>query len=603
MSTIDVSNLAVTYTGTSPVYALDGVSFSLEPGQSLGILGESGSGKSTLARSLLGLVDDATVAGEVRFGGTSLTELDEDGWRNFRWGRIALVFQSTTALNPVLTIGTQLAETLIHGEGMPRRQAHGIAVEVVERVGLSVDVLDRHPGELSGGRRRLALLATALVRDPDLLVLDEPTAGLDPMTREHVLKLLNEWRSGVNRSLIVLTHDVDALRGLAERVAVLYRGQLAELGPSDGVLDDPRHPYTWGLLNAHPRLGNLKDLRGIRGDPPDTTFRVDGCTFGERCTQAIDDCHQARPTMVEVGLPDHRVACIRGGIVSAIRARGLRKTYSVGSGHNRRRVAAVDGVDIDVREGEVVGLVGPNAAGKSTLGKLLLRLIDADAGTVEIDGGDLLSMKGRELKSARRRLQMLFQDPHEALSPRLRIGECVREPLDVQGIGDAESRDMAVRSALESVRLPSGPEFLSRRTHELSGGQLQRVALARALVLEPKVLIADEPFEGLDPSEQAKMIQLLKSLQVDRGMAMVLVSHDFAVVLRAADRILVLDQGLVVESASGTQLLRSPRHDVTRRLLAAAGAFELPDWEPAHPTGEHRTGRLDPVGPDVKDST
>ena len=588
-----VADLSVTYHGPPPVYALDRVSFDLPRGRSLGVLGESGSGKSTLARALLGLADEADVDGLASHDGVALTDLDEDGWRAHRWGRIALVFQSTTALNPALTIGVQLAETLVEGEGASRRQARAAVAEQVDRVGLDPDVVDRHPAELSGGRRRLALLAMALLRDPDLLVLDEPTAGLDPLTREHVLGLLAERKADADRSLLVLTHDVDSLRVLADDIAVLYRGNLSESGPASRVLDDPRHPYTWGLLNAHPRLGNLKDLRGIRGRPPDATVPVRGCAFADRCTQVVDDCHRDRPPLVEVSLngahphpggrtgSGGRVACVRGGIVTAIRAVGLRKTYAAGSALRRRRTVAVDGVDVEVREGEVVGLVGPNGAGKSTVGKLLLRLVEADAGTVEIDGGDLLAMDGPSLKAARARLQMLFQDPFEALSPRLRIDQCVREPLDVQDVGEPADRDAAVRAALDSVRLPTDGAFLARRTHELSGGQLQRVALARALVLEPKVLIADEPFEGLDPSEQAKMIQLLKSLQVERGMAMVLVSHDLAVVLRVVDRVLVLDEGRVVERATGTELLRRPRHPVTRRLLAAAGALDPTGWDSA----------------------
>jgi peptide/nickel transport system ATP-binding protein len=267
------------------------------------------------------------------------------------------------------------------------------------------------------------------------------------------------------------------------------------------------------------------------------------------------------------------VACVRGGIVPVLRVRGLGKAYRLQTGAIRRAtVTAVDGADLDVREGEVVGLVGPNGAGKSTLGKLLLRLVESDVGSVELEGTDLLAVRGDELVAARRRIQMLFQDPYEALSARLTVGDAVREPLDVQGIGTPEERRELVARTLAEVRLPPSAGFLDRYTHELSGGQLQRVGLARALVLAPKLLVADEPLEGLDPSEQAKMLQLLKAIQVERGMAMILISHDLAVVLRTVDRVVVMDAGRVVEVATGTRLLTAPTHPVTRDLLEASGA-------------------------------
>ncbi len=232
---------------------------------------------------------------------------------------------------------------------------------------------------------------------------------------------------------------------------------------------------------------------------------------------------------------------------------------------------AVDGVSLDVREGEVVGVVGPTGAGKSTLGLLLVRLLEPDAGSVRFEGADLLALRGAELRAARRRVQLLFQDPYEALSPRLTVGAAVREPLDVQAVGEPDWRDGRVRDELAAVRLPTDAAFLARHTHELSGGQLQRLALARALILEPKLLVADEPVSMLDPSEQAKMLQLLKELQVERGMAMVFVSHDLAVVLRVADRVVVMDAGRIVEQGRGDELLRAARHPVTQALLAASG--------------------------------
>jgi ABC-type glutathione transport system ATPase component len=273
----------------------------------------------------------------------------------------------------------------------------------------------------------------------------------------------------------------------------------------------------------------------------------------------------------EYGFRGSPSTCARGGIVALLSARRLRKSYSSGGLVHRSSVQVIDDVSLDVREGEVVGLVGSTGAGKSTLGMLLVRLLEADGGTVHFDGHDLLRAPGPELKALRAQLQMLFQDPFEALSPRLTIGEAVREPLDVQGIGDAAERRAAVLRAVTDCRLPAGDAFLGRHTHELSGGQLQRVALARALVLEPRLLVADEAVSMLDPSEQAKMIQLLKHLQVERGMAMIFISHDLSVVLRVADRVLVLDRGRIVEEGSGGAMLAAPRHPVTRSLLSAAG--------------------------------
>ncbi len=570
---LDIRDLVVTYPGPPAVRAVSGLSLTVAPGECLGVLGESGSGKSTMARAVLGLLPEASVEGSLRLGDLDLGSLDEDGWRDVRWRRISLSFQSTTALNPVLRVGQQVAEPLRIHLAMGREAARRRVVELLAEVGLGDWAADRYPRELSGGQRRLVLLAMALACRPEVAVLDEPTAGLDPATRNLVLALLRSVRDS-GTSLVVLSHDADALEVLADRVAVLYRGWLAEIGPRAQVLGDPRNPYTWALLNARPTLASVKDLRGIRGVPPNPAERPEGCPFLGRCHQSRDEvCRPAVPLLVP---PDGEegarlVACARGGTVALLVAHDLRKTYSSGGIGRRSSVRVVDDVSLEVREGEVVGLVGSTGAGKSTLGMLLVRLLDADGGTVRFDGHDLLAAAGDELKALRGQIQMLFQDPFEALSPRLTIGDAVREPLDVQGIGDGPQRQAAVRRAVADCRLPADEAFLGRHTHELSGGQLQRVALARALVLEPRLLVADEAVSMLDPSEQAKMIQLLKHLQVERGMAMIFISHDLSVVLRVADRVLVLDRGRIVEEGSGGTMLASPRHRITRSLLSAAG--------------------------------
>jgi peptide/nickel transport system ATP-binding protein len=580
--TLEVKDLRVTYPGPPPVRAVDDLSFTIAPGECLGILGESGSGKSSLALSLLGLLDGAAIEGALRLGDIDLRALDEAAWAEVRWRHIALSFQSTASLNPVLRVGRQLSEPLEVHLGLDRRQAADRASELLDQVNLGEWAKSRYPSELSGGQRRLVLLAMALSCHPEVLILDEPTAGLDPITRGKVLAVLDHALQGGDQALIVLGHDVDALAVIATRVAILYRGWMAETGPTEAMLDRPRHPYSWALLNSRPTLASVKDLRGVRGDPPDPTEIAPGCPFVERCTQSVEACADGRPPMVLAdGKGPSEVACIREGLARILSARGLSKSFRSGGLLSRSTVIAADAVDIDVAQGEVVGVVGPTGAGKSTLASMLVRLIDPDAGSLEFDGADFLAMGGSQLKATRRWVQLLFQDPYEALSGRLTIEHILAEPLAVQNLGDPAARLDLIRSILGEVRLPATDAFMARHTHELSGGQLQRVALARALVLEPKLLVADEPVSMLDPSEQAKMLQLLKQLQVERGMAMVMVSHDLATVLRVADRVLILDQGRIVEEGTGAQLLTQPHHDMTRALLRAAGSAFVWAPEPA----------------------
>ncbi|HEX2274772.1 MAG TPA: ABC transporter ATP-binding protein [Acidimicrobiales bacterium] len=577
-----LGDVRVTYPGPPPVHAVDGVSIAVAPDECLGIIGESGSGKSTLARAMLGLLTEADVEGDLRLDDTDLGSLDEDGWRAVRWRRMALTFQSATALNPVLTVGDQVAEPLRVHLGLRDREASTRAGAVLADVGLGEWAAARHPGELSGGQRRLALVAVAVACDPEVLVLDEPTAGLDPVTREVLLRFLRRFRQTGGKVVVVLSHDVEAVGALAERVAVLYRGWLAEIGPAEAVLGDPRSPYGRALLDARPTLATVKELRGIRGDPPDPTELAEGCPFLGRCTQSVPECAPSRPPLLAPDGEDGRrvVACIRGGVVTLLAARDLHKTWWPRVGVLRREpVPAVRGVSVEVRDREVVGVAGSTGAGKSTLARLLVRLEAPDRGAVTFEGRDLLAARGRELKALRRRVQLLFQDPYEALSPQLTVGGAVREPLDAQDVGDPSTRAAVVRRSLAEASLPVDDAFLDRRAHELSGGQLQRVALARALVLEPKLLVADEPVSMLDASEQTKMLQLLKSLQVERGMAMILISHDLAVLLRVADRVLVMSEGRIVEQAAGTALLLSPRQAVSRSLLAASGWPLAREWE------------------------
>lgn len=581
---IEVDDLRVGYRSDPPVIALDGISLAVPPGRCLFMLGESGSGKSTLGRALLGLLPEADVSGTISIKGRAM--LQESDWRAVRWRELSIALASGTAMNPVVRVGPQIAEPIRVHLGADVQAAAGRTAELLEEVGLGTWAADRFPHELSTGQRRLAMIAMALSCDSPTVILDEPTSGLDPQTRTEVLAVLARHRDR-GRSLLVLSHDVAAARLLADDVIVLYRGWVAERGDARTVLDDPRNPYAFGLLNANPTLGSVKDLRGIRGNAPDPGEVATGCPFASRCTQVIDICTRERPAELAIGSEDtsRRVACHRGGLVPVLELRDITKHYVQRTGLRTQRVAAVDGVSLTIRESEVIGLVGRNGVGKSTLAQIAAHLSEPDAGSVYLQGQDLAAARGADLKGFRAQVQMLFPDPLEAVSARLSIGDIIREPLDVQHVGTETWRAEEVAQLLGQVGLPAAA-MVHRHAHELSTGQLQRVALARALALRPKLLVADEPVECLDPSERAKILQLLKSLQVERGMAMLLISHDLSVVLRVADRVAVMDGGHIVETGTSTQLLRRPTHPVTRALLEASGA-DPATWPPLAPTNGH----------------
>ncbi|MBC7228267.1 MAG: ABC transporter ATP-binding protein [Thermoflexales bacterium] len=568
---LTVRDLRVTFSvdGRARVRAVDGVSFDLERGGAMGVVGETGAGKTTLARALLGLHPTECVQGSVRLDGRELVGLSEEEWRAVRWRRIALVVQSVgTALDPVYRVGEQIGEPMRFHLGLSPAEAWARAEEVARRVGLSSRHLRAYPHQLSGGEKQRALLAMALACDPDVLVLDEPTSGQDMLSRARLLDLLAGLRRERGTGLLVISHDLAAVARLAERVAVLYAGKVVEMGPTEAVFGDPRHPYTWGLVHSYPDMSTARDLRSIRGHPPDPVGPPPGCRFHPRCTQAVERCRHEEPPMVEMN--GRRVACHLGGLQTLLRAEGLRKVFLVENGDAREPLEAVRDVYLEIREGEVVALVGETGSGKTTLGRMLVGLLSPDGGRVVLEGRDLTAARGQERRLLARRVQLVPQDPFDAVNPRMTVAEVVREPLEVQKIGTPQEREERVRSVLRAVGLPTDPEFLALHAHELSGGQLQRVVIARALVLEPKLLIADEPVAMLDPSEQARVLNLLKEIQVERGLALLLISHDLALVRKVADRILVMQGGRIVEEGPGSRVVTQPAHEHTRALLESA---------------------------------
>ncbi|HSJ53517.1 MAG TPA: ABC transporter ATP-binding protein [Anaerolineae bacterium] len=571
---LTIKDLHVSYPGNPrPVRALDGVSLDLARGQALGILGETGSGKSTLALTLMGLAAGATIRGEVGYCGRRLPLDDEAAMRRIRWRHIALAFQAAgSAFDPVYAIGRQIVEPMLVHLDLSQSGAEARARALVAEVGLRPETLDAYPHQLSGGEKKRAMIAMALSCEPDLLILDEPTTGLDVLARRELFELLAGLRARQRTTLIVISHDLGDLARLTDCTAVLYAGHLIELGQTAGLLEDPCHPYTWGLVNAYPLITRTKDLRGIRGELPDPTAPPPGCRFHPRCTQAAPGCAEQVPALAPPapGYADRerRVACHLGGLQTLLSVQGLQKTFHYGRGST---TAAVRGVTLSIREGEVVGLVGQSGSGKTTLARLVIGLETADGGRVYFEGRELVA--GRGLNGAGRRIQLIFQDPFEALSTRMTVRELVREPLDIQRIGGQREREEAALEALSAVNLPTTTQFLACYTHELSGGQLQRVAIARALVSKPKLILADEPVSMLDASEQAKVLQLLKRVQNEQGMGLLLISHDIGLVRKVADRIAVMQAGQIVEMGPSERILASPQHPYSVTLVEASRAL------------------------------
>ena len=563
---LEVEDLAVCFGGE--VEALRGVSFALDRGESVAVVGETGSGKSTLAACLAGLVQPPEARGSVRLDGAELLAASPDVLRAVRWEKVAIGLQGAP-FNPVATVGSQIAEPIRDRRRLGSEQAAARARELAAEVLLEPALLERYPHQLSGGERRRALLAMVLALDPDLVVLDEPTAGLDPDTRQQVVDRIAALRRRRGFALVVISHDLPDATHLADRAIVLYAGEPMEVGPTSRVVGNPAHPYSWALVNAYPVMTTTKDLRPIRGRPPDPRTVPPGCPFHPRCTQAEPVCWEQHPPLIHSRGRD--VACHFGGLKTLLEARGVAKTF----GDRRHAVQAVRGVSLALAEGESVGIIGPSGSGKTTLARMLTGQLAPDSGEVLLEGEPLPRSWRREAREVRRRIQLVMQDPWDALSPRLTVRQLVREPLDLSGTLERAGRDAAVAEALESVGLPSSGSFLDTRSHELSGGQLQRVALARALAAGPKLLVADEPTSMLDASEQARLLVVLRERQIEMGLGLILVSHDMAVVRKVTDRIVVLDRGQVVEEGPSQRVSSSPRTPTAQRLVAAAPAFAL----------------------------
>ncbi|MCC6468706.1 MAG: ABC transporter ATP-binding protein [Alphaproteobacteria bacterium] len=591
-------------TDAGVVRAVDGVSFSVMPGETLGIVGESGSGKSVTALSIMKLLPEQgrIAGGEIVFRGRDILGMTGDEVRSLRGSRIAMVFQDPmTSLNPVRRVSDQLVEAaIVHGRH-DKASALRRAIALLGRMGISSPErqINSYPHQFSGGMRQRVMLAMGFSNDPLLLLADEPTTALDVTIQAQILDLLRELNSDFGAAIILISHDLGVIANVCRRVVVMYAGEEVEEGTTEALLASPRHPYTWALLNAAPRLDRYtpgqRRLTTIEGTPPDPLNWPKGCRFAPRCPFKIEKCAEHPPLLpsgdgrssrcwVTQGgrsLPPAaaQVAATSGLVWSRpaatgetiLELEGLVKHFSVPKPSlfaPRQAVHAVDGVDLTVRKGETVGLVGESGSGKSTLARLIVRIHEPDAGTIRFAGQDITHASGAAIRPLRRRMQMIFQDPYASLNPRMTAGDIVAEPLRFHGItADEAATSARVGELLGLVGL--SPSAAAKYPHEFSGGQRQRISIARALAVSPDLIVADEPISSLDVNIQAQIINLLIDLQERLSLTYLFIAHDLAVVRHVSDRIVVLYLGKVMEIASSGNLFDQPLHPYTRSLISA----------------------------------
>jgi peptide/nickel transport system ATP-binding protein len=600
MSILSVRDLAIHIGAARPV---DGVSFDIAAGECFTLLGESGCGKSMTALGLMRLLPAAAeiASGSVMFEGTDLLALPESGMRDVRGGGIGMIFQEpATSLNPVLTVGRQIGEALELHAGLRGAAARERAEELLNQVGIPDPRrrLDEFPFQLSGGLRQRVMIAIALAGSPRLLIADEPTTALDVTIQAQVLDLLDELRHKQDMALLLITHDLGVVARMADRIGVMYAGQLVEEAPRREFFAQPAHPYSVRLFAALPdaeRRGGR--LATIPGSVPAAEIRHPGCRFADRCDEAVLICAATPPPWREIAT-GQRVRCHLPGPAPAVLQKvgagdtalagdskpllevsNLQVHFPIRRGILQRAVGAVravDGMSLQLMPGRTLALVGESGCGKTTAGKAMLQLLRPTAGSVQLDGIELTTRSTGELRPLRAKMQMVFQDPFASLNPRLRIGDIIAEgmlALGKGGMGDsggsASDRDTAAKVGplLEQVGLRA--DMVSRYPHEFSGGQRQRIAIARALAVRPQLLICDEPTSALDVSVQAQILNLLADLQRDLKLAYLFITHNIAVVDYLAHDVAVMYLGRVVESGSADEVLRSPRHPYTQALLAA----------------------------------
>jgi peptide/nickel transport system ATP-binding protein len=593
---LEVTNLRLGFTaGRTFLPAVDGISFTIAKGETFALLGESGCGKSATAQGIMRLLPAAgrIVGGSVAMEGEELLGLSEADMRAWRGGRMAMIFQEpATSLNPVLTVGRQIGEVLERHLGMGGLQARERMLGLLRQVGIADPErrLDEYPFQLSGGMKQRVMIAIALAGEPELLIADEPTTALDVTVQAQILDLLAGLQAERGMGMLLITHDLGVVARMAHRIGVMYAGELVEVASREDFFGRPQHPYTRALFAALPEVSRrgLK-LTTIPGQVPSLAAMPAGCRFADRCAQVMAICREQSPDWREAA-PGHAVRChwtgagveagpLRHAVTELdleparpfLDVAGLKVHFPIRRGVLQRTVGhvrAVDGVSLAISPGRTLALVGESGCGKTTVGKALLQLIPPTAGSVRLGGSELVGLKGRRLRGARRHMQMIFQDPFASLNPRMRVGEIIAEGIAALGVThEAGAPAAAVAALLAQVGLAA--DAVDRYPHEFSGGQRQRIAIARALAVQPELLICDEPTSALDVSVQAQILNLLKQLQAELGVAYLFITHNFAVVEYLAHDVAVMYLGRIVEQGRAEEVLGKPQHPYTQALLSA----------------------------------
>ncbi|MCC6201882.1 MAG: dipeptide ABC transporter ATP-binding protein [Gammaproteobacteria bacterium] len=596
---------------------VDGVDLDIAAGECVVLLGESGCGKSLTALALMRLLPDGLtlVGGRASLGEIDLFALPEQAMRTVRGGRMAMIFQEPMlSLNPVMTIAAQVAEALrVHRD--PQAATIGDATaRLLDAVGLEVRLGASYPFQLSGGQRQRALIATMLAGEPELLIADEPTTALDVTVQAQILRLLRGLRAARGMSLLLITHDLDVARDMADRVIVMYAGQVVEAADRATLYRQPFHPYTRKLFSVLPSAhARGQRLAAIPGAVPPLGTKHRGCRFAARCDRAFARCHEEAPLLREIG-SGHQVRCHldagAGAIVTmpavqTTTAQGIEPAstrlfevadlqvhFPIRKGLLRRVTGwfkAVDGVDLAIDRGETVALVGESGCGKTTLARAMLRLIPPTHGDIRLEGQSLLALGESALREARARMQIVFQDPFSSLNPRLRVGEILEEGLRSLRLDlDRGQRTARIDELLGKVGL--GADAAGRYPHAFSGGQRQRIAIARALAVEPRLLVCDEPTSALDVSVQAQILSLLQDLQAADGLGYLFIAHNLPVVGYLADRIAVMYRGRIVEEGPAPKVMAAPAHPYTQLLLESAPGRGLRAEPPESRSEDGSTG-------------